>query len=96
MKILPHHRHALLTADRSRDANVMAEAIETVLAEVPGCTLLDAEIVLRDGGAQAFLVADGSERRVKVCIGVGAMLDALDAAHTTPNQNRTALAVFSQ
>jgi phage baseplate assembly protein gpV len=91
MPMTAEQRHALLTVERTRDAEQIAAAIAKMLEAAPGTTMLDAELAFRDGGAFTYLVAAGDNGGVKICIGIAEAIAALDAADLSPNENRAAL-----
>ena len=81
--------HRLLVADRARDAGVIRRAIAEVLAANPETSLLEIETALRDGAAQAHLIASGAG--LSIVFGFPAWRAALDKVGRTPEQNRQAL-----
>jgi hypothetical protein len=81
--------HRLLVADRARDASVIRRAIAEVLAANPETSLLEIETALRDGAAQAYLIASGAG--LSIVFGFPAWRAALDKVGRTPEQNRQAL-----
>jgi hypothetical protein len=56
--ITPYQRNVLLSADRSRDVEVVYEAIGKVTLDNPFATLLDIEMVFRDAAANSYLIID--------------------------------------
>ena len=82
-------RHQLLRADRSRDAGVIRRSIAEVLAANPETSLLEIETALRDGAAQAYLIASGAG--LSIVFGFPAWRAALDKVGRSPEQNRQAL-----
>ena len=66
--ITPYQRNLLLSADRSRDVEVVRQAVEQVTLDNPFATLLDIEMVFRDAAATTFLVLDKDSA---VCIAFG-------------------------
>jgi hypothetical protein len=81
--------HRLLVADRARDSGVIRRAIAEVLAANPETSLLEIETALRDGAAQAHLIASGAG--LSIVFGFPAWRAALDKVGRTPEQNRQAL-----
>ena len=81
--------HRLLVADRARDAGVIRRAIAEVLAANPETSLLEIETALRDGAAQAHLIASGAG--LSIVFGFPAWRAALDKVGRTPEQNRQLL-----
>jgi hypothetical protein len=82
--------HRLLVADRARDAGVIRRAIAEVLAANPETSLLEIETALRDGAAQAYLIASGAG--LSIVFGFPAWRAALNNVGRTPEQNRQLLA----
>ena len=82
-------RHQLLRADRSRDAGVIRRSIAEVLAANPETSLLEIETALRDGAAQAHLIASGAG--LSIVFGFPAWRAALVAGGMTPAANRAML-----
>ena len=95
MPIRLEQRGALMKAERSRHAETIADAISAALEASPGATMLDAEMVFRESGAQTYLVANGDQGNVKICFGIAEALAALDAAGRTPTVNREALGAIT-
>lgn len=56
--ITPYQRNVLLAADRSRDVDVVYEAIGKVTLDNPFATLLDIEMTFRDAAANSYLILD--------------------------------------
>jgi hypothetical protein len=83
--------HRLLVADRARDAGVIRRAIAEVLAANPETSLLEIETALRDGAAQAYLIASGAG--LSIVFGFPAWRAALVAGGMTPAANRAMLTV---
>ena len=81
--------HRLLVADRARDAGVIRRAIAEVLAANPETSLLEIETALRDGAAQAYLIASGAG--LSIVFGFPAWRAALVAGGMTPAANRAML-----
>ena len=86
----PKERRRLLLADRTKDAVWIAATIETLTAKDPDVTLADIEAALRDAAAHIYFIA--CQGKFPIVVGVQAMLDAVAAAGTTPEENRVALA----
>ena len=59
--------HALLIAERSRDAATIAEAITAVLMMSPETNLLEIEEVFRDAGSPVYLIAKPELTIVSAC-----------------------------
>jgi hypothetical protein len=81
--------HALLIAERSRDATTITEAISAVLAANSETNLLEIEEVFRDAGSSVYLIA---EPRLTIVIGMSAWRSALDRLGMSPQESRYALA----
>jgi hypothetical protein len=92
--ITDEHRRQILVADRTRDVDVLAKIIDSVVAENPDTTPLDVETALRDATGHCYLVAE--EDGISIVLGMPAWRDALQAAGMTPEQNRAALAAISE
>jgi hypothetical protein len=90
MPLDPRQRHAVLKADRTKDASWVRAVIEQLRSADPTVTLLEVEQTLRAAAGSAFLVADGPEFRI--VIGMPAWVAELDRLGRTPEQNRQALA----
>ena len=67
--------HALLIAERSREATKITEAISAVLAANSETNLLEIEEVFRDAGSSVYLIA---EPELTIVIGMSAWRSALD------------------
>lgn len=87
--LTPKQRHQLLLADRAHHAGVIRRAIAEVLAANPDASLLDVELALRDGAAQAYLIASGGG--LSIVFGFPAGRSALVAGGMTPAANRAIL-----
>jgi hypothetical protein len=83
--ITARHRHMLEVADRTRDVEVISAIVEAVIAE--GVTVIEVEEAFRDCAAQSYLIADPFQ----IVLGMKEMLDAINAAGITPDDNRAAL-----
>ena len=81
--------HALLIAERSRDATKITEAISAVLAANSETNLLEIEEVFRDAGSSVYLIA---EPELTIVIGMSAWRSALDRLGMSPQESRYALA----
>ena len=92
--ITDKQRHMVLVADRTRDLDVIATIIDTLLAENKNLSPLDVEAALRDAAAHAYLIAAAS--KLSVVIGMPAWKSALAELGVTPDENRAALAAFSK
>lgn len=88
--ITAKQRHALLVADRTRNAEVIRGVIDTVREENPACTLLDCEMCFRDAAAQTYLVM-GEEGKLHIVFGVQAWLDLLVTMDNTKTANNARL-----
>jgi hypothetical protein len=84
--------HALLIAERSRDATKITEAISAVLAANSETNLLEIEEVFRDAGSSVYLIA---EPELTIVIGMSAWRSALDRLGMSPQESRYALAAFT-
>jgi hypothetical protein len=82
----------LLVADRTRDVDVIAGVVDSVMAE--GVTAIEVETAFRDGAAQSYLIVDSDD--VSIVLGMQEMLAAVGEANMTPDQNRQALAALSR
>jgi hypothetical protein len=82
----------LLVADRTKDVDVIAGVVDSVMAE--GATPIEIETAFRDGAAQSYLVADDDD--ISIVLGMKEMLAAVGEANMTPDQNRQALASLSK
>jgi hypothetical protein len=90
MPLDPRQRHAVLKADRTKDASWVRAVIEQLRSADPTVTLLEVEQTLRAAAGSAFLVADDAGFRIVV--GMKAWVAELDKLGRTPEQNRQALA----
>lgn len=95
MTISDDQRRQLLAADRTRDVDVIATIVDTMLDENDNLAPLDVEMCFRDAAAQTYLVADDANESISVVLGMPAWREALNAAGITPDQNRAALAAMS-
>ena len=91
MPLSPHQRQKLLMADRTNDAAWVAAVVEAVLAASLTVTLLKIDRVLRNSGAQSYLIARPG--KFQAVIGMPAMMAAIAEAGVTIEQNRTPLAM---
>jgi hypothetical protein len=90
MPLDPKQCHKLLMADRTGDVVWIAAAIERLLASDPDIDLFEIEAAFREAAVHSYLIA--TAEGFEVVVGVQAMLDAVAAAGTTPEENRVALA----
>ena len=81
--------HALLIAERSRDAATIIEAIEAVLAMSSETNLFEIDQVFRDAGSPVYLIA---KPELTIVIGMPAWRRALDCLGMSPQENRYELA----
>ena len=81
--------HALLIAERSRDATKITEAISAVLAANSETNLLEIEEVFRDAGSSVYLIA---EPELTIVIGMSAWRSALGRLGMSPQEGRYVLA----
>ena len=88
MPLSANQRHALLTADRTRDVGTAA-MIEKLLEADPETDLLEVELALRKGRAHAYLVAGPP---LSIVLDTLAWIAALAEVGTTAAENRAALA----
>ena len=84
--------HRLLVADRTRDPATIRRAIADVMATNPDASLLDVELALRAGAAQAYLIASGAG--LSIAFGFAAWRSALDRFGMTAEQNRVMLSTI--
>ena len=80
--------HALLIAERSRDATKITEAISAVLVANSETNLLEIEEVLRNTSSSVYLIA---EPELTIVIGMSAWRSALDRLGMSPQESRYAL-----
>ena len=90
MPLDPRQRHAVLKADRTKDASWIRAVIEQLRSVDPTVMLLEVEQALRAAAGSAFLIANGPEFRI--VIGMPAWVAELDRLGRSPEQNRQALA----
>jgi len=64
MPLDPRQRHAVLKADRTKDASWVRAVIEQLRSADPTVTLLEVEQTLRAAAGSAFLVADDAGFRI--------------------------------
>jgi hypothetical protein len=88
-------RHQLEVGDRTRDVDVMAALVDSILAENPELTPLDIEMALRDAGCQSYLVAH-DDQGISIVLGMPAWRTVLADADVTPDENRAALAALTR
>ena len=81
--------HSLLVAERSRDIDLITEAIAAVLVVSPETNLLEVDEVFRDAGSPVYLIA---KPELTIAIGMPAWRSALDRLGMSPQENRYALA----
>ena len=81
---------ALLVADRSRDLELIRATVEDLLEADPAISLLEVEMVFRDGACASYMLVGDP---FSIVIGMPAWRDALKRAHMSPEANRQALAV---
>ena len=89
MPLVLDQAHALLIAERSRDATTITEAISAVLATNPETNLLEIDQVFRDAGSSVYLIAKPG---LTIVFGLPAWRSALDRLGMSPQENRYALA----
>jgi hypothetical protein len=90
MAVTAEHRRMLEVADRTKDVDVIAGIVHSIMIEAPDLTLLDIETALRDAGAQSYLIAGD---KPEIVLGMPAMLATLAAIGVTPEQNRSRLSL---
>jgi hypothetical protein len=88
--ITAEHRRMLEVADRTKDVDVIAGIVHSIMIEAPDLTLLDIETALRDAAAQSYLIAGD---KPEIVLGMPAMLATLAAIGVTPEQNRARLSL---
>jgi len=91
MPLSIQHRHAVLLADRTRDARTITTVVTEVLAANPATTPLDIETALRAATGQANLVANSTPAGFEIVLGMLAWHAALANAGMTVEQNWAAL-----
>ena len=89
MPLVLAQAHALLIAERSRDATTITEAISAVLATNPETNLFEIDQVFRDAGSSVYLIA---KPELTIVFGLPAWRSALDRLGMSPQENRYALA----
>ena len=77
MPLTADQRHALLLADRSRDAGQITVVIEHALAANPDADLFDVELAFRDAACAAYVIAGPGKTFHVVTGGLPAMLAAV-------------------
>ena len=88
MTINARQRHMLEVADRTRDVEVIAAIVDTVIVE--GATPYEVEEAFRDAAAQSYLI-DAGDGKLTIVLGMKEMLDELAEHEITPDENRDRL-----
>jgi hypothetical protein len=95
MSLTPHHLHALLLAERSRDVTTIETAVRDALDAGPGTTLSQIDQVFRDAGSPVYLIAGSGQKFWVVVRGLPALLSALKAARAGSEPASTGRPVVS-